>query len=220
MGAALSARTTVRRLPHRQVTDRTVLDAVLDAGRVAHVAVVDDEQPLVVPLAYARDGDALLVHGSTGSRAFRLLADGAPTCVTVTLLDGYVLARAAFEVSMRYRSAMVLGRFSPVTGLDAKLGALVRISDASVPGRWADLRPPTRKELAATSVLRMGIEEWSVKVNDGWPTDEGDDLLRPVWAGVLPLKASVGTPLDAPDLVAGVQAPAYLAHAPTPGVQV
>jgi nitroimidazol reductase NimA-like FMN-containing flavoprotein (pyridoxamine 5'-phosphate oxidase superfamily) len=202
------------------VLDRDTLDAVLDAGRVAHVAVVDDARPLVVPLAFARDGDALLVHGSTASRAFRLLADGADTCVTVTLLDGYVLARAAFEVSMRYRSAMVLGRFTPLTDADAKLAALVRISEASVPGRWADLRPPTRKELAATSVLRMPLTEWSVKVNDGWPTDEGDDLLRPVWAGVVPVSATLGPALDAPDLLDGVDAPDYLPDIPVPGAQV
>lgn len=200
--------------------DRDALDAVLDAGRVAHVAVVDDTQPLVVPLAYARDGDTLLVHGSTGSRAFRLLSDGADTCLTVTLLDGYVLARAAFEVSMRYRSAMVLGRFTPITDPDAKLAALVRLSEASVPGRWADLRPPTRKELAATSVLSLPLAEWSVKVNDGWPTDEADDLLRPVWAGVVPVTAAVGAALDAPDLLDGVDGPAYLADIPAPGAQV
>jgi nitroimidazol reductase NimA-like FMN-containing flavoprotein (pyridoxamine 5'-phosphate oxidase superfamily) len=210
----------VRRLAHHQVHDRDTLCAVLDAGRVAHVAVVDDGQPLVVPLAYARDGDTLLVHGSTGSRAFRLLANGAATCVTVTLLDGYVLARAAFEMSMRYRSAMVLGRFSPLTEADDKLAALIRVSDHSVPGRWDELRPPTRKELAATAVLSLPLAEWSVKVNDGWPTDEGDDVLRPVWAGVLPVAATVGAPLDAPDVVAGVSVPAYLTDLPVPGAQV
>jgi len=202
------------------VLDRAALDAVLDAGRVAHVAVVDHRQPLVVPLAYARDGDALIVHGSTGARALRVLLGGEDTCVTVTLLDGYVLARAAFEVSMRYRSAMVLGRFSPITDPDAKLAALQRLSEASVPGRWADLRPPTSKELAATSVLSMPLQEWSVKINSGWPTDEGDDLLRPVWSGVLPVTATVGAPLDAPDLLAGVSTPAYLDDVPPPGAQV
>lgn len=218
MGAALTSRTSVRRLPHHQVGERSALDAVLDAGRVAHVAVVDSSQPLVVPLAYARDGDTLLIHGSTGSRAFRLLTDGADTCVTVTLLDGYVLARAAFEVSMRYRSAMVLGRFAPVAEPDMKLAALQRISDVSVPGRWADLRVPTLKELAATSVLAMPLSEWSVKTNDGWPTDEGDDLDLPVWAGVVPLSARVGTPLDAPDLHGQVEAPQYLNRVPAPGL--
>lgn len=218
MGAALTSRTKVRRLPHHQVVERAALEAVLDAGRVAHVAVVDGSHPLVVPLAYARDGDTLLVHGSTGSRAFRLLAEGGDTCVTVTLLDGYVLARAAFEASMRYRSAMVLGRFAAVTDSGAKLAALRRISDASVPGRWADLRPPTRKELAATSVLAMPLSEWSVKANDGWPTDEGGDVNLPVWAGVVPIAASVGTPLDAPDLVPEVETPEYLSYVPAPGL--
>lgn len=208
----------MRRLAHHQVLGRAALEQVLDSGRVAHVAVVDGGRPLVVPLAYARDGLRLLVHGSTGSRAFRLLAEGTDSCATVTLLDGYVLARAAFETSMRYRSAMVMGRFSPVTGDEAKREALQRISDVSVPGRWADLRPPTRKELAATVVLALPLTEWSVKANDGWPTDEGDDLTWPAWAGVVPLASSVGAPQAAPDLPAHIETPQYLDQVPPPGL--
>lgn len=199
------------------MTDRAALHEVLDAGRVAHVAVVEDGQPFVLPLAYARDGDTVLVHGSTGSRLFRLLAAGAPACVTVTLLDGYVLARAAFEVSMRYRSAVILGGFTPVTDPEAKLAAVQRVSDHSVPGRWADLRAPTRKELAATAVLAMTAHEWSVKANQGWPTDAEDDLGRPVWAGVIPLSTVVGDPQPAPDLLPGITLPSYLEHVPAPG---
>jgi len=193
---------------------------VLDSGRVAHVSVVDDGQPYVIPLVYARLGDSVVVHGSTGSRAFRLLARGLPACLTVTLLDGYVLAKAAFEASMRYRSAMVLGSFDVVGDRSEKLAALAAISDACVPGRWSDIRPPTGKELAATSVLRLALDEWSVKANDGWPTDEGDDLDLPVWSGVVPLAAVVGAPQEAPDLDPAVRAPGYLTDIPTPGLQV
>ena len=191
---------------------------VLDAGRVAHVCVVDDGQPYVVPLAYARLDDSVVVHGSTGSREFRLLAVGAPACLTVTLLDGYVLARAAFETSMRYRSAMVLGSFAVVGDRAEKVAALAAISEACVPGRWDEVRPPTGKELAATSVLALGLQEWSVKANDGWPTDEGEDLDLPVWAGVVPLSAVVRTPLPAPDLDPALPAPAYLRAVPPPGL--
>jgi uncharacterized protein len=145
MGPALSDRTTVRALPHHQVGNLVVLHAVLDAGRVAPVGFVEGDQAYVVPLAYARDGDRVLVHGSTASRAFRALAAGAAACLTVTLLDGLVLARSAFETSMRYRSAMVLGAFTPVRTSEQKAAALQRISDQSVPGpedETADLQSP------------------------------------------------------------------------------
>lgn len=194
------------------------LHAVLDAGRVAHVAVLEDDQPLVVPLAYTRDASRLLVHGSTASRALRWLATGAPTCVTVSLLDGYVLARAAAEVSMRYRSAMVMGSFTRVTGVEASTDALRLLSEHSVPGRWADLRPPTRKELAGTLVLEMPLQEWSVKINDGWPTDEPEDRSRPVWAGVVPVVAELGQPEPDPAGLVETNPPAYLEQIPRPGL--
>ena len=155
-----SDRTTVRRLPEKQVRDRAGLDAVLDAGRVAHVAVHDpDGQPYVVPVAYARDGDVVLFHGSTGSRLFRSLADGAPTCLTVTLLDGLLAARSVFESSMHYRCAMVLGTAAVLEG-DAKLAALERVTEHLLPGRWADARQPNSMELAATLVLSLPLSEW------------------------------------------------------------
>jgi len=191
---------------------------VLDTGRVAHVGVVDGDQPFVVPLAYARLDDSVVVHGSTGSRAFRLLAQGVPACLTVTLLDGYVLARAAFETSMRYRAAMVLGSFTVVGDRAEKTAALAAISEAAVPGRWADMRPPSAKELAATSVLAIGLAEWSVKANDGWPTDEEEDLDLPVWAGVVPLAAVARAPLPAPDLDPALPVPDYLSDVPLPGL--
>jgi nitroimidazol reductase NimA-like FMN-containing flavoprotein (pyridoxamine 5'-phosphate oxidase superfamily) len=209
MGTAVD-RTAVRRLPEKQLHDRASLDAVLDAGRVAHVAVGDDEgQPYVIPVAYARDRDAVLFHGSTASRLFRSLAAGAPTCLTVTLLDGLVLARSLFESSMHYRSAMVLGSCAPLEG-DAKLAGLERISEHLMPGRWTDARQPNRKELAATLVLSIALDEWSLKVSAGPPDDADEDLDLPVWAGVLPLQESYGRATPAPDLRPGLELPAYV----------
>jgi nitroimidazol reductase NimA-like FMN-containing flavoprotein (pyridoxamine 5'-phosphate oxidase superfamily) len=189
-----SERTRVRRIPEKAVEDRAVLEAVLDAGLVAHVGIVDDEgQPYVVPVAYARDGDRLLFHGSTGSRLFRRLADGARTCVTVTLLDGLVLARSAFESSMNYRGVMALGTCTVLEGAERD-DALRRISDHLLPGRWDDIRPPSRKELAATLVLALPLDEVSVKVSAGGPDDDPQDVDRPVWAGRVPIREVFGDP--------------------------
>ncbi|MEO7982061.1 MAG: pyridoxamine 5'-phosphate oxidase family protein [Sporichthyaceae bacterium] len=187
-----------------------MLDSVLDAGRVAHVAVRDpDGQPYVVPVAYARDGDAVLFHGSTGSRLFRSLAEGAPTCLTVTLVDGLVAARSVFESSMHYRCAMVLG-VATVLGGAEQLVALERVTEHLLPGRWAEARQPNGKELAATLVLSLPLSEWSVKVSDSPPDDADDDLDLPVWAGVLPLREVTGAPRPAPDLRGDPPVPAYL----------
>jgi nitroimidazol reductase NimA-like FMN-containing flavoprotein (pyridoxamine 5'-phosphate oxidase superfamily) len=180
-------RTRVRRIPEKAVADRDVLNAVLDAGLVAHVAVVDDGRPYVVPVAYARDGDRVLFHGSTGSRLFRGLADGAPTCLTVTLLDGLVLARSAFESSMHYRGVMVLGTSTVLEG-DDKDRALRVISDHLLPGRWSDIREPSKKELAATLMLALPLDEASVKISAGDPDDDPQDVDRPVWGGVVPIR--------------------------------
>ena len=147
-----TARTRVRRLPELAAQDRATLHAVLDDALVATVAVVDDGQPYALPVACARDGERLLLHGSTGSRLFRLLAAGVPACVTVTLVDGLVLARSAFESSMNYRSVMVLGSSAVVDEAD-KQAAMRRLTEHLMPGRWSQLRPPTRKELAATTVV-------------------------------------------------------------------
>ncbi len=205
-------RTKVRRLPEKQVTDRSALNAILDSARVAHIATTDAAgQPYVLPVAFGRDGDDLLVHGSTGSRLFRALAAGAPTCITVTVVDGLVLARSAFESSMHYRSAMILGACEIVPDDDV-LRCLEILTEHLMPGRWADLRSPTAKELAATTLLRMPIAEWSVKVSAGWPDDPAEDLHEPVWAGVLPIEAAFGRPRATPDLEQPYEPPTYLAQ--------
>ncbi len=192
-------RTTIRRLPAKGRSDVASLHALLDAALVAHVGVVDAGQPYVLPMACARDGDRLLMHGSTGSRVVRLMSEGAPVCATITLLDGLVLARSAFESSMHYRSAMVLGTATRV-GPDGIAEALRVLTEHLIPGRWDRLRPPTRKELAATAVLELPLAQWSVKVGDGPPEDDPADLDAPVWAGVIPLVVVPGEPVDAPDL--------------------
>ena len=183
---------------------------MLDAGLVAHVGIADDSgQPFVLPVAYARDGESVLFHGSTGSRLFRALAARAPACLTVTHLDGLVVARSLFHSSMRYRSAMVLGRCVVLDG-EAKAAALDRISDHLMPGRRAEAREPNAKELAATLVLALPLDEASVKVSAGDPDDEPADLDRPVWAGVVPLTESYGVPADAPDLRGDHPVPDYV----------
>ena len=188
-------RTRVRRFPENAVAERDAVNAILDAGLVAHVAVTDAEgQPYVVAVGYARDGDRVLFHGSTGSRLFRGLADGQPTCLTVTLLDALVLARSAFESSMNYRCVMVLGTCAVLEG-DDKDHALRVISDHLLPDRWDDIRPPSRKETAATLVLALSLDECSAKVSSGPPGDaEGDETL-PVWGGYVPIREVFGEPV-------------------------
>jgi nitroimidazol reductase NimA-like FMN-containing flavoprotein (pyridoxamine 5'-phosphate oxidase superfamily) len=205
-----TARTTSRRLPDKAVTDVDALNAVLDAGLVAHVAVVDESgQPFVLPCAYARHNDRLLLHGSSASRLFRALASGAPTCVTITLLDGLVLARSAFESSMNYRSVMVFGQCEVLDG-EKKLAALERLSEHLLPGRWSDIRPPSKIELAATLVLSLPVAECSVKVSAGPPEDAPEDIDRPVWAGVVPVVQHFGEPVAAPDIRFDIEIPGYV----------
>ncbi len=209
-GVGATPRTRVRRIPEKAVRDVAVRDAVLDAGFMAHVAVQGpDGQPFVVPVGYARDGDHVLFHGSTASRLFRGLAAGAPTCFTVTLLDGMVLARSTFESSMHYRSVMVLGSCTVLEG-DAKTAALQRITEHLLPGRWAEARHPNKKELKATLVLALPLDETSVKISDGPPDDVPEDVHLPIWAGTVPLREAFGTPVDAPDLAFDVAVPAYV----------
>ena len=207
-------RTRVRRLPERTVTDEAALRRVLDAGLVAHVAVRDEAgQPFVLPVAYARRGDEVVFHGSTGSRLFRSLADGQPTCLTVTLLDGLVLARSAFESSMNYRSAMVLGVARRLTG-DDELDALRTITEHLLPGRWADCRPPSPKERAATMTLALSLAESSVKIRTGGPEDVPEDITdpvyAPVWAGTVPLTESFGKAIRSAEAQPDAPVPSYI----------
>jgi nitroimidazol reductase NimA-like FMN-containing flavoprotein (pyridoxamine 5'-phosphate oxidase superfamily) len=187
-------RTTLHRLPRRGSFDRAVVYAILDEGLVASVGFVHEGQPYVLPMAYGRMGDELVLHGAVASR---LLRRGAETslCVTVTLLDGLVLARSAFHHSMNYRSVVVLGRARELLAPADKTEALAALVDHLVPGRWAVARPPSTKELAATRVLALPIEEASAKTRRGGPIDDEEDLTLPVWAGELPLRVSAGAPI-------------------------
>jgi uncharacterized protein len=194
------------RLAEKASTDRADLDALLDSARVGHFAVVaEDGTPAVIPTMVVRDGDRLLAHGSTGSRWMRRLAAGVPTALGVTAYDGLVVARSAFESSIRYRSAVVFGRC--VTVSDAKERFLDLVTEALIPGRSAEVRRPTKAELAATLVLALPLEDWSLKISAGWPEDEDADVAGPAWAGVVPVREVYDAPLAAPDLRGGIEVP-------------
>jgi hypothetical protein len=209
---APSPRTRVRRLAERAAYDAGSIAAVLDAGIVAHLGFVDDGQPYVIPVLHARVADRVYVHGSPASRAIRLLGEGVPACLTVTHVDGIVLARSAFHHSVNYRSVVVLGRASLVTEPAEKIHALEAFMERVTPGRWAEVRPPDERELKATAVLRLDLEEASVKLRAGGPGDDARDLASPAWAGVVPLRVTAGLPEDAADLEPGiVPTPAVLA---------
>jgi nitroimidazol reductase NimA-like FMN-containing flavoprotein (pyridoxamine 5'-phosphate oxidase superfamily) len=200
--------TRVSRLSEKQDTSRSALDALLDSTPLATVALVRDGHPVVFPTGFARVGDDLVIHGSTGSPWLRALAAGAAAAVSVTTLDGVVVARSAFESSFRYRSAAIFGVFDEVPE-DAKVGLLNELTDTFIPGRVAELRDSNRKELAATLALKLPIEQdnWSLKVSDGWPEDPDEDVATNVWAGVVPMSVAYGAPLPAPDLTAGIALP-------------
>jgi len=199
MSAPASERSRVKRLPDRAAYDAASVHAVLDASMVGHVGFVASGRPLVIPMIYGRDGDVVYLHGSVASRLQRTVASGIDVCLTVTLIDGLVLARSAFHHSMNYRSAVVFGRAALVRPED-KAHALRVISEHLVPDRWEEVRPPTPIELKQTSVLRLPIEEGSVKARTGGPIDDEDDLGLPVWAGVLPCTTTWGEPVEAADL--------------------
>jgi nitroimidazol reductase NimA-like FMN-containing flavoprotein (pyridoxamine 5'-phosphate oxidase superfamily) len=207
------ARSRVKRLPDRAAYDRATIDAILDEGYVAHVGIATPDerggvQPFVLPLAYVRRGDALIVHGSIASRALRRLAEGASCCVTVTHLDGLVLARSAFHHSMNYRAAMVFGTGRPIEGAAEKTAALDALMDRIAPGRQREARPPSPAELKQTLVVEIAIEEASAKTRTGDPKDDAEDLALPVWAGVVPLRHTYGAPVPSADLASGIAVPA------------
>jgi len=202
------SRTTITRLANKASQDRAELDQLLDTVHIGHFAIVGaDGHPVALPTATVRDGDRVLVHGSTGSKWLRRLATGSPTSLAVTSFDGLVVARSAFESSMRYRSAVLFGQCTAITDPDEKARALDVITDGLIPGRSAEVRASTAKELAAVLVLALPIDEWSLKVSEGWPDDPDDDVAGPDWAGVLPVVQHYGDPVPAPDLRAGIEVP-------------
>jgi len=191
-----TARTRVLREPQRAVYDRDTVNHILDEAFLCHVGFVvnsnSDFQPFVIPTSYGRDGDNLYIHGSAASRMLRNLDQGVPVCVTITLLDGLVLARSVFNHSMNYRSVVILGTATIVDDPAEKLAALRALSEHIIPNRWDDARQPNQKELKATSVLRLPINEFSAKVRTGPPLDDEEDYQFPTWAGVIPLEINIG----------------------------
>ena len=188
-------RTRVRRLPARASYDRAVIDSILDEALVCHVGFAVEGQPYVIPTVHARAGDRLYLHGSAASRMLRTLAGGVEVCVTVTLLDGVVLARSAFHHSLNYRSVVILGTATALTDPDEKLAALERIVEHVAPGRSAEVRPPNAQELRATLVLAVPVTEASAKIRAGGPLDDEDDYALPCWAGVIPLRLTPLAPV-------------------------
>lgn len=195
MSLTPTERTTLRRRPNRGSFETDTIYAILDQGFVCHIAFTVDGQPFAIPTGYARRGDEIYVHGSAASRMLRTLGDGVDMCLTVTLVDGLVLARSAFHHSMNYRSVVVLGKTRLVTDDGEKLEALRSFTDHIIPGRWADLRPVTAQELKATTVLALPIREASAKIRSGPPIDDEDDYRWPIWAGVVPLHTRTGEPV-------------------------
>lgn len=203
-----SERSTVRRRPARADYRPGTVAGVLDEALVAHVGLVADGAPVVIPMTFARLGDHVYVHGSPASRLLRGMADGVEVCLTVTLLDGLVLARSAFHHSMNYRSAVVFGRAAVVTDRWEKAAALAALVERVLPGRSQTARPPSDRELAGTLVLRLGLDEASAKVRQGPPIDDEEDYAWPVWAGEIPLRLVAGAPIPDPRLAPGIPVPA------------
>jgi nitroimidazol reductase NimA-like FMN-containing flavoprotein (pyridoxamine 5'-phosphate oxidase superfamily) len=204
-----SERATVKRLSKRAAYDRATIDAVLDEGLICHVGIVVDGAPVVVPMIHVRVGDAVYLHGSPASRTLRAIADGAEACLTVTLLDGLVLARSAMHHSMNYRSVVLFGAGRTVDDPAEKNAALHALTEHVVAGRWADARVPNDRELRQTLVVALPIREASAKIRTGPPLDDEEDYALPVWAGVVPLQLMAGAPVSDARLKPGVVAPDY-----------
>jgi uncharacterized protein len=210
-------RTTLKRLPKRGNFDRDTVYKILDEGFVCHVGFVVDGQPYVIPTSYCRVGDTLYIHGSAASRMLLTLEQGVDVCVTVTLVDGLVLARSAFNHSINYRSVLILGRAAAVEDPNEKMRAMHAFTDHVLPGRWGDVRQPTEIELKATLVLSLLLVEASAKVRSGPPLDYEEDYLLPVWAGVVPLRLVAGPPVTDPRSQPGLDAPQYAREYSRPG---
>jgi hypothetical protein len=206
---APSVRTRLVREADRAVYDRAAAYKILDEGFICHVGFVVDGQPFVIPTGYGRVGDSLYIHGSAASRMLRRVDEGIAVCVTVTLLDGLVLARSIFNHSMNYRSVVILGTAVAVNDTKEKLEALHLLSEHILPGRWAESRQPNEKELRGTLVMRLPIEEFSAKVRQGPPIDDEADYAFSTWAGVVPLTLVAGQPIDDARLMPGIKPPEY-----------
>jgi uncharacterized protein len=211
--AAPSERVRVRRVHEKASYDRDAVKAILDEALVAHVGFAHEGQPFVIPTLHARLGEDVYVHGSSASRTLRAIGGTLPMCLTVTLLDGMVFARSMFEMSANYRSVVVLGEARALTDPDEKLRALEAFSDQVMPGRWEQARKPSRKELKATSVLALSLDEASAKVSSGGPDDgESEDAALDVWAGHVPIRLVAGAPVACPHLRPGIPLPAGIAE--------
>jgi nitroimidazol reductase NimA-like FMN-containing flavoprotein (pyridoxamine 5'-phosphate oxidase superfamily) len=206
---AQTQRTTLKRLPKRGAFDRESLYRILDEGFICHVGFVVEGQPFVIPTGYARVEDQLYIHGSQASRMLRTVAQGIEVCLTVTLVDGLVLARSVFHHSMNYRSVVVFGQASIVAEREEKLAALRALTEHMIPGRWNDARGPNEQEMKATSVLRLPLSEASAKVRTGPPIDDEEDYGLAVWAGVIPLRLIAGEPIADPRLPRDIAVPDY-----------
>lgn len=213
MTSAPTPRTEVKRVAERGVYDRTTIDAILDEGYLCHVGIVENGSPVVVPMLYARDGDSILIHGSPASRTLRTAkSDGTEICLTVTLIDGLVIARSGFHHSMNYRSVVVFGHAVPITDYAERRDALDKLVDTLVPGQVSYARETTEKETKGTLVLRLPLEEASAKVRTGPPVDEPEDYDLAIWAGVIPINEVYGDPITDPDLTHELATPDHLTN--------
>ena len=202
-------RTKLKRLPKRGHFDRETVYGILDEGFICHVGFAHEGKPVVIPTGYARVDDTLLIHGSQASRMLRTLSGGVDACVTVTIVDGLVLARSAFHHSMNYRSVVVFGRATLIEDREEKLAALLALSEHFIRGRWAEIREPSEQELKLTTVLSLPLVEASAKVRTGPPLDDEEDYALPVWAGIIPLRLEAGEPIKDPRLPEGIAIPGY-----------
>lgn len=202
----------VRRIPGRASYDEARIHSIIDEALICHVGLADGDQPFVIPTIHARDGNRLLMHGLKGGRLLQAIASGAQICVTITLIDGLVVARSAFHHSMGYRSVVLFGSGSVIDDADEKLAALERITNHIVPGRWDDARPPNAKELKQTTVVALPIDAASAKSRDLLPSDDEEDYALPIWAGYVPLRLTAGTPAIDPKQQVDVPMPDYIRH--------
>jgi nitroimidazol reductase NimA-like FMN-containing flavoprotein (pyridoxamine 5'-phosphate oxidase superfamily) len=205
-------RTRVVREPHRGAYDREIIHKILDEGLVCHVGFTVEAQPYVIPTMYARVGDAIYFHGSAASRMLRGASAGIPVCITVTLIDGLVLARSVFNHSMNYRSVVALGKAALINAPSEKIEALRAFTEKILPGRWKDARQPNQKELKATSILRLPLTEVSAKMRTGPVEDDADDYALRVWAGIVPMRLAAGAPIRDERCDAGIPVPEYAAE--------